>query len=197
MRCAIMVETGRLVKIDRAEVAAQDLPDPLAEADQEWTIEAEACPDAAPHRPASPDRPRITRGRIAGAIEQAEHEQRYDRHHRDGRDDAAGDVGQHGAMVAGTRAVLPTPRHGGQATARAAKALAGTSGRHLLPSPLDIRLAVSLCQRVYFAIQSKVGNAGISTRRCRRHLCNSQPLWPARPSAAMVRRRLPPPAAWR
>ena len=87
----------RQVGEDRlAEIAVQDLPDPLAEADQERPVEAEARPDAL-HVGRRRLVARDHRGGIAGGdVEQAEHEQRHHRHHRDGRDDAAGDVGQHG-----------------------------------------------------------------------------------------------------
>ncbi len=92
----------RQVGEDRgAEVAVENLPAPLAEPDQERPVEAKARPDARDIvrcRLVAGDH----RGRIAGRdVEEAKHEQRNHRHHRDGGEDAADDVVQHEGMVAG------------------------------------------------------------------------------------------------
>src|SRR5437588_9313004 len=88
-----------------------DLPDPLAEADQEWPIEAEAlanafhvsrrCLIAGDH----------CRGVARCDVEEAEDEQRDHRHHRDGRHDAPDDVAQHALTLCSRprrRAAVPS-----------------------------------------------------------------------------------------
>ena len=50
------------------------------------------------------------RGGIAGRdVEQAEHEQRDHRHHRDGREEPPEDVVEHGGMIAGLVPVSDAP----------------------------------------------------------------------------------------
>src|SRR5215831_11261960 len=78
----------------------EDLPAPFAEPDQERPVETKAGADAL-----DVGRGRLVagdhRGRIAGRdVEEAEYEECHDRHHRDGREDTADDVGQHSLMLA-------------------------------------------------------------------------------------------------
>jgi hypothetical protein len=79
----------------------EELPAPFAEAGEERPVEAEGRADALDiggRRLVAGDH----RRRIARCdIEQAEHEQRDHRHHRDGREDAPDDIGHHGGMIAG------------------------------------------------------------------------------------------------
>ncbi len=90
----------------------QDAPDPASELDQERPVEAEALPDAL-HILRTRLVARDHHGRIARRdVEQAEHEQRDDRHDWQGRDDATEDVGEHLAS-AHDHADLDTPQKNG------------------------------------------------------------------------------------
>ena len=78
-----------------AEVAVHDLPQPFAEAHQERPVQSERGTDTL-HVGGRGLVARDDRGRIAGReIEQAEHEERDDEHHRDGGKDASCGVGKH------------------------------------------------------------------------------------------------------
>ena len=78
-----------------AEIAVQNAPDPASELDQERTVETQTLANAL----------HILRARLVARdhhggitrrdVEQAEHEQRDDCHHRQGRDDATEDVREH------------------------------------------------------------------------------------------------------
>ncbi len=95
MRCAISWVTGRLVKIDSPEIAVQDVPEPAPELDQKRPVEAEALAN-----PLNVRRARLVAGdhrrRIARRdVEQTEDEQRDDRHHGQGRENAPEDIRDH------------------------------------------------------------------------------------------------------
>ncbi len=95
MRCAIIVADRKVGEDRGAEVAMQDAPDPASELDQERTVEAEALADPL-HVGRACLIARDHRRRIARRdVEQAEHEQRDDRHHGQRREDSPEDVGQH------------------------------------------------------------------------------------------------------
>ena len=89
----------------------QDLPNPLAKADEEGSIQTEALTNAfdvgGRRLVAGYHRRRIARRNV----QQAEHEECDHRHHRDGGDDAPNDVGEHGLRR--RQAVLPTPQKNG------------------------------------------------------------------------------------
>ena len=90
----------RQVGEDRgAEVAPEYVPEPFEEANEERAVEPEANAD-----PLDVGGARLVAGddggRVAGGeVEKAEHEQGHDRHHRDGREDAAPDIAQHQVLV--------------------------------------------------------------------------------------------------
>ena len=90
----------------------QDVPDPAPELDQERPVEAEALAnalDVGGARLVAGDH----RGRIARRdVEQAEDEQRDDRHHRQGREDAPEDIGEHVGLPR-RHAVFDTPQKKG------------------------------------------------------------------------------------
>ena len=103
----------RQVGEDRgAEIAVQDAPEPAPELDQERPVEAEALANAlnvgGARLVAGDHRRRIARR----DVEQAEHEQRDDRHHRHGRQNAPEDIREH---VGSPRrhAVFDTPQKKG------------------------------------------------------------------------------------
>lgn len=73
----------------------QDAPDPASELDQERPVEAEALADALHILRACLVACDHHGGITRRDIKQAEHEQRNDRHHWQGRDDATEDVGEH------------------------------------------------------------------------------------------------------
>ena len=86
----------RQVGEDRgAQIAVQDVPEPVDEAHQERPVEAERGADALDvggrGLVAGDDRGGIARG----DVEQTEDEQRHHQHDRDRGEDAADDVGQH------------------------------------------------------------------------------------------------------
>ena len=95
MRCAIMAVTGRLVKIDvpRSPCRICHTQSP------NWTRNGRSSPRLWRMRSTSAGRRLVARdhrGRIARRdVEQAEHEQRDDRHHGNGREDTPDDVGEH------------------------------------------------------------------------------------------------------
>src|SRR5580704_13637138 len=82
IRCAIRLATGRLVKIDVPRSPCRILPEPFAEADKKWPVKTEALANALDigrcGLVARNHRRRIARRNV----EQAENEQRNDRHHR-------------------------------------------------------------------------------------------------------------------
>ena len=90
----------------------QDAPDPASELDQEGPVEAEALADALHILRAC----LIARNHHGGItrrdVEQAEHEQCNNRHHRQGGDDAPEDIGEHLASVQ-DHAVFDTPQNKG------------------------------------------------------------------------------------
>ena len=99
MRCAIMWATGRLVKIEVPRSPCRIVPDPLAEAHQEGTVEAERGADALDvggGRLIAGD----DRRRVAGSdVEQTEYEQRHHQHYRNGGQNTPGGIGKHDLVV--------------------------------------------------------------------------------------------------
>ena len=112
MRCAIIAATGRLVKIEVPRSPCRICQTQVAEPDQERPVEAEALANAL-----DVGRARLVAGdhrrRIARRdVEQAEHEQRDDRHHGDGREDAPEDIREHVGLLR-RHAVFDTPQKNG------------------------------------------------------------------------------------
>ena len=113
MRCAIMVVTGRLVKIERPRSACSSRQAHSRELHQERPVEAEALADALDvlrRRLVAGDH----RGRVARRDEQqAEHEQRDHHHHRDGRQNTPDDEGEHAPTLPPVLCGLATPQKNG------------------------------------------------------------------------------------